>query len=277
MRSRGTNYSSLEDCALATAWLKASEDPILGSEQTSLMFFTKIFELYGQLKPPTAEERTIESLKSRCKLINKESVKFTGCVQKIRRSKPTGVNDEDIYRTATALYNGVNINSAADNCGKPFKFFAAWKLLRNHQKFMGGYSNDTPKSSMDDHTPDEDDAAVVISDEGERLAKTSEKRSDGRPKGRRKAKEALARADSAVKKLKLAQVAVDLQKERNEALDRHNEILLFSNAPAECDTAETVEFFNLLRAEALRKARTRASSSFIPLNPSDSSSPDAPL
>lgn len=49
-----------------------------------------------------------------------------------------------------------------------------------------------------------------------------------------------------------------LQRARNSALDRHNDITIFSNAPAECDKQATIEFFNLLRSEALEKARIRA-------------------
>ena len=60
------------------------------------------------------------------------------------------------------------------------------------------------------------------------------------------------------KNIKLADAAVQLKKSRNEALEMHNKIMLFSIAPAQCSESETVEFFNILRAEALRNARARA-------------------
>ena len=79
-----------------------------------------------------------------------------------------------------------------------------------------------------------------------------------RPVGSRNAKEQLKRAEPVQKKIKLAEAAVQLQKARSEALDLYSEIMLFSNTSAQCSESETVEFFNILGTEALRKARARA-------------------
>ncbi|PXF42792.1 Glutathione S-transferase T3 [Gracilariopsis chorda] len=120
MRFRGFNYTPVDDSALARAWLLVFEDPVIGSEQKSLDFFKGVSNFFFILKPPTTEMRSTDSLKGRIKLMNKECVKFTGCVAAIRHSKPTGVVDDDIVRIATALYKNIKITSTADNCGKPF-------------------------------------------------------------------------------------------------------------------------------------------------------------
>ena len=74
-------------------------------------------------KPPTTEERFLESLKERVKLVVKECVKYSGCVTGVKRMKPTGVAENDIYWRATALNNGQTINAALEDCCRAFKFF----------------------------------------------------------------------------------------------------------------------------------------------------------
>ena len=52
----------------------------------------------------------------------------------------------------------------------------------------------------------------------------------------------------AAKKLKLAAESVAAQVERNVALKRHYEIMLFTTAPAGCDDAESLEYSRKMRA-----------------------------
>lgn len=66
------------------------------------------------------------------------------------------------------------------------------------------------------------------------------------------------KAVSAAKKPKLALIAIDQPKTRNESLERHNEIMVFSNAPEEYNSTAIIEYSNLLRAETLQNARKRA-------------------
>ena len=77
------------------------------------------------------------------------------------------------------------------------------------------------------------------------------------PFGCHKTKERFKAAEAVHKKIKLAEAAVQLQKSRNEALDIHSEIMLFSNSPVRYSESGTVKFFDILRAEALSKARVR--------------------
>ena len=134
-KARGFNYSSDEDRSVACAWIQASENAITGSEQKSLEFYSKIRDAYNAFKPKDRPERTLESVKSRVKLVSKSCVKFSACFASVKRSKPTGVSEEDLIRMATAIYNGKTIARPCDDVGKPFKFIRAWQILRNHEKF----------------------------------------------------------------------------------------------------------------------------------------------
>jgi chromosome segregation and condensation protein ScpB len=62
------------------------------------------------------------------------------------------------------------------------------------------------------------------------------------------------------KKLKLAEEALSLQREKVRALERHNEIILFASATPAQDS-QAAEYFSLMKAEALSKAIKRISSS----------------
>lgn len=42
---------------------------------------------------------------------------------------------------ATALFNGMEIRDALDDCNKPFRFTGALEVLKNHDKFQNGNAN----------------------------------------------------------------------------------------------------------------------------------------
>ena len=222
-------------------------------------------DLYHTFNAPGFEKRTMESIRTRSKLINKECVKFGSCFVAVRRSKPTGVSEEDMIRMATALFNDVQIQHPNDHVGRKFKFLPVWKLLRSHEKFSGGgrlYGSMPSHGSMPDGTHTARDGLIAgekdpficaeSSPDGEEVISTRK-----RPVGRKKSKEVELIQASRSKKLRLASESVRVQRERNAALQQYNEILLFSSAPDGCDEGDAVAYFNLLRSEALKKARAR--------------------
>ncbi|PXF45074.1 hypothetical protein BWQ96_05176 [Gracilariopsis chorda] len=79
-----------------------------------------------------------------------------------------------------------------------------------------------------------------------------------RPVGRRKAKEIAQKQHSANKKIKIAQEAVKAQQNRNTALSRQKDILLFTNGPGGVHSKQAQEFFSLMQEEALEALRDRA-------------------
>eukprot|EP00171_Calliarthron_tuberculosum_P002374 IDg2374t1 len=99
---------------------------------------------YIQLKPGNIPARTLASTTTRIKQIFKQCVRFSACHSTIVAAKPTGVNEDDIIRSATALFNNIKIKDPTEDIGKPFKFLQSWMLLRFHEKFLAGT---TPESS----------------------------------------------------------------------------------------------------------------------------------
>lgn len=247
---RGASFTPSEDVAVAKAWIAASENAIVGTEQKADDFMRSIEKLYNEsFKPANREIRSLKSLKTRCRAIQKECMSFGGCYARVVRSKPTGVSSSDLIRMATALFNGVDITNASDDCGKPFRFLQAWEVLKTHEKFMAGAEK--PESAQ---TPPEGEDGGTENSTQEPNGDVK-KPSESRPVGRRRAKNALQVQKDSKEKLCLASESVQAQKDRNLALKRHYEIMLFTNAPAGCDEAESVEYFNIMRQRALAEIR----------------------
>jgi len=243
---RGAGFTPLEDAAIAKAWITVSENSILGTEQKADDFMQQVADFYNEsFKPANRESRTPESIRARSKAIHKECMLFSGCYARVVRAMHTGVSARDLISMATALLNGVEMSEAQEDYGKPFRFLSAWEVLRHHEKFAAAMTASTSaaESSKEREKVDESDA------------KTESVPLVERPIGRRRAKEALHKNEDSKKKLRLAVESVAAQKERNETLKRHYEIMLFTNAPAGCDESEAVEYFSIMRARALSNLR----------------------
>jgi len=150
----------------------------------------------------------VESVKARSKTIHKECMLFGGCYARVLRSKRTGVSPGDIIRMATGVFNGIDMNNASDDCGKPFKCIDAWEVLRKHEKFMvsadgrsGGSEpvNMAGTSEKEDHSSPGASHNVITGD-----AKTVTLKDEIRPPGRKRAKDLLQRQRDSAKKLRLA-------------------------------------------------------------------------
>ena len=231
---RGSGYTPCEVAATAKAWITVSENAIVSTGQKSIDFFASIANIYNEnFKPGTREERTVASVKARCKAIQKGCMLFSGCYARVARFKPTGMSLQDMIRMSTGLFNGIDIGRVDDDCGKPLRFQQVWDVLRHHEKFMYGLSL-PPKA----HTADPGISAEVTRSTNEDAASTvgvkhEEKHStsgSARPTKRKRAKEKMRKDRDAAKKMNLAAESVAAQVERNVALERHYEIMLFTTA-----------------------------------------------
>lgn len=102
---------------------------------------------------------------------------------------------------ATALYNGVKIRSAGDNGGKTFKFHDTWKVLREHQNFMGGEDIKSSSRSVENHTTTTTTEATFIQDHtGSSGEGQSDTNREARPIPRRKTKSLLGKDKMSRKK-----------------------------------------------------------------------------
>ena len=126
--TRRSSFTPTEDAAIAKAWISASENPVVGAGQKSASFFKCIAELYNEnFKPANREFRSIESVKTRSRAIQKECMRFSGRHVRVVRLQPTGASTGDILNMAAALYNNLEMVNYRDDCGKPFRFMQAWE------------------------------------------------------------------------------------------------------------------------------------------------------
>lgn len=276
---RGSSFTSDEDAAIARAWISASENPVVGSEQTGEVFYRKITTLYNEsFKPANREMRSLESIRARTKAIHKQCARFSGCYTRVLRSKPTGVSPDDLLRLATAIFNDISVKNANDDCGKAFKFLSAWNILKEHDKFAAAASekNDIKTSAAPGDSNNGDKTDDIKPDSQHSSAEECGSTASGRPMGRRKAKEMQSKERLAQKKLKLAAELLKTQQDRNAAILRDIDIRLFTNSPPGCSETDSIDFFNILRKEALSRYRQNEASkngedgntSSAPFNPS---------
>lgn len=221
--TRGASFTPSEDASIAKAWVDVSEDPIVGAEQKGDMFYDAITEAYNnKYKPSNREWRTTESVKKRSKLINRSCVAFGGCVARVHRMKPTGTSPDDLNNLATALYNEVDVCNANDDCGAPFKFMMAWRVLCEHPKFMMEAENSGDSAGGQHGVVAGEDgssnADITEGGGGDASTDRSDEKGSKRPVGRRKAKDDAKRDEMACKKLRLAEDAIEAQTTRNSIL-----------------------------------------------------------
>lgn len=257
--SRGSNFNSAEDLAVCKSYINISENPIDGTDMKGKVFFTKITDVYNKtFKPANRDERSMSSIKARSKAIMKQCMRFNSCYTRIQRSKPSGASPDDLIKLATNLFYGNRIDMASINEDiKPFRFLLCWKFLQDTQKFNiddSGSPTKTRESSNDVYSSDskkEEESCKESSGADEKITESC----NVRPIGRKKAKRLLNRADNMSQKLKVAKEGIQVQRERTEALVRYSEVMLFCNAPGGCNDEDAVEYFNLMRRKALKRAR----------------------
>lgn len=249
----------MEDCALARACIRASEDPINGAEQKGAAFFEKIWTEFKDLKPGNMSARPLESSRTRFKAIVKNCVQFSAFHASIVCSKPPGISEEYIVLMATALFNDKKIKDPTEDVGKPFTFLHDWQILRNHQKYMSGDSSQESNGggATVDTLGDQDQNGDKQDDSKEMYRKPSSGRATGKPMRRLQAAEQLQRAHATEKRSNLHRRPL-VSRKREKTLARHREIMIFTQAPSECNAEQAVDYFNIRRTEALENSREKA-------------------
>lgn len=137
-----SNFQPFEDEALSTAYIKASLQPAIGTDQSSDMFWNNVhFEFIETLRLdlPALEamekrlhkvgrERTIASLTNRWnKIIRKSCLKFTAMMTKASREDHSGWNMEKYVALTKRFYT--------DDTRTEFKFERCFDLLKRTPKF----------------------------------------------------------------------------------------------------------------------------------------------
>lgn len=141
---RGVAWTPEECSNLARAWINASEDPRTGTDQTSHVFFNKMFKTFAEKAPPGANEkqygaRKLKACRSKWEQIAADVQKFRSALRHISACKPTGVNAENMLSMAIAKHLGKRKSMSYDAKDFPhhrWLHHLAFKVLRNHPKFQ---------------------------------------------------------------------------------------------------------------------------------------------
>lgn len=97
-----------EECGnLAPTWLDASEDPIVGIDQTSQWFFNGIYDNFTNLSSAGASNKQYggrghRATRAKWDAISSDCQKFRQALRFIRACKPTGVTEDQILSMAIA-------------------------------------------------------------------------------------------------------------------------------------------------------------------------------
>ena len=107
---------------LISAWLNTSKDPLVGNEQRSGAFWSRIAAYYAASpKVALGEEREATHCKHRWHKINDLVSKFSGSCEAATREKTSGQNEVDVLNNAHAIYN--------NSYKKKFTLEHAWREL----------------------------------------------------------------------------------------------------------------------------------------------------
>ncbi|XP_024006880.1 glutathione S-transferase T3-like [Eutrema salsugineum] len=127
-RNARRQWTPSDDILLISSWLNTSKDPVVGNEQKSVAFWTRISIYFaGSPKPAGTVNREPIQCKQRWQKINEAVCKFSGCYDAATRERSSGQNENDILKMAHEIYFNDN--------KKKFTLEHAWKELRYDQKW----------------------------------------------------------------------------------------------------------------------------------------------
>ncbi|XP_048611450.1 glutathione S-transferase T3-like [Brassica napus] len=139
-RKERRTWTVTEDIVLISSWLNTSKDPVVGNEQKSATFWTRV-AAYFSASPKLAgcEKRDGNQCKQRWHKLNEAVCKFAGAYEAATREKTSGMNDNDVLKLAHEIY--------FNNQTKKFSLEHAWNELRNDQKWCELATSKTESSS----------------------------------------------------------------------------------------------------------------------------------
>lgn len=100
---RTRNFTDKEDKLLVAAWLHASMDPIVGTEQKHATYWNRIHEEY-ELHKPQGSERNVNSISHRWSVVKEQVGRFCGCYEQIMHRHESGKTEQDKIVDALKLF-----------------------------------------------------------------------------------------------------------------------------------------------------------------------------
>ncbi|KAH7858964.1 hypothetical protein Vadar_029879 [Vaccinium darrowii] len=125
-KERNPNWIKEEDEALCKAWLRISEDAVIGTDQPRGKLWERIQDEFNKIMGHETERNTT-GLMHRWSTLQSHINKYSGCVRKIERSPTSGFNLEDSIGAAKKLYY--------QSEGHNFKWDGCWLILKDTAKW----------------------------------------------------------------------------------------------------------------------------------------------
>lgn len=255
---RGSNYAVAEDEAITKAYILVSGDPIVGSDQKCGTYYDRIYAAYQEKKPDSAQLRKQSSVETRCRTIQRECTRFSAIFSRVKQMKRSGANETDEVRLATALFNNREVEHPNEDVGPKFRFLPCWELLRQFPKFSVADRPEASSSQQDEVSATGSDETSGIVGETKKKPNSNmdlkagvKRRMDDRPPGRQYAKQQRALEEHRTKKLWMAKEAIYLQKRHVEALERHNDIQLFTQGTGGAQSPMAKQYFAMQQKKIL--------------------------
>ncbi|WAR61964.1 hypothetical protein PtB15_14B57 [Puccinia triticina] len=142
------NFLPSEDEILARCWIEISKDTILNNSQKKDEFWVRITKSFHKHTHTTGSDsaRPKTTLSNRWDLLQKGTVKFSGCYNKIKKNPPSGTTEADILKQAKKVFY--------DKTHKMFTYDTAWAVLRYHEKWRdASFPSSTKKSAPSTPAP----------------------------------------------------------------------------------------------------------------------------
>ncbi|KAJ3071714.1 hypothetical protein HDU98_004905 [Podochytrium sp. JEL0797] len=228
------DYTAFEDLAIARAWITASQDATVGSNQTGTAFEEKILASFKMLMPGTTLRDNPSAMKQRFTRLNANASKYAGVYQFIHDVEHSGWTDEDYEKAVVEAWE-------AETFAKKLTYMRAkpvWEVLKELPKWIRQFG---PKPASNASAAPS--AALGNAHDSENESELPPSTPPSRPTGTKAAKRALQEAHSESKKVNALQALADshlslavsqqkmveLAKERNILNQEQNDLKYFSS------------------------------------------------
>ncbi|XP_035838041.1 uncharacterized protein LOC118485729 [Helianthus annuus] len=124
-RAKARTWTKVEEEALAIAYVKSSNCPIVGNNQTGSSFWKACTDRFNELmgQGPT---RDLDSVSGKWRKMNKCVNDFIRIYNPLYINRPSGSSDEDVLNLAMARWETKN---------PPFPHLRAWNILKKKSAF----------------------------------------------------------------------------------------------------------------------------------------------
>uniref|UniRef100_I1PIT7 No apical meristem-associated C-terminal domain-containing protein n=1 Tax=Oryza glaberrima TaxID=4538 RepID=I1PIT7_ORYGL len=184
-QKRSKNFSLEEDNLLVSAWINVSFDPVQGTDQSHGTYWGRIHDYFHQNKE-FESDRSQSSLVHRWSTIQEHVNKYCGFLSQIQNRNQSGVNHEDMHVQASLMYKKKE--------EKKFQFMHCYNVLKNLPKWNDKRNQlAASKTSSKKQKKTANDSLAISTpacnvDEN-RAADPENTVGEGRPMGRKKAKQ----------------------------------------------------------------------------------------